>query len=227
MANILIMVLSSYQSPYGELMDAQNKTWNSLKVEGVETLFYSGGHPHDKVDFCGEPQSGMVTMDMQFSIRDDYYFMAGKFKCALERAGTHLYDYIFRTNSSSYVNKQRLKEFAENLPKEKLYAGWSFPDINDDGGLCVSGAGMFLSRDTAEILRDEIDPQFEMEEDVYCGRLLRKNGIRAINEKSRIDVPIVIPTNIPTDRYHYRFKTTSNRIADIGNMKSIHKIIHP
>lgn len=224
---ILIMVLSYNESPYKELMQAQQETWDSIEVEGVRTVYYYGGHeamPDEKILAV---VLGKTTTELICGCTDSYYYMSQKFQIALEFVKDWDYDIIFRTNSSSYVNKQRLKEFAETLPKEKLYAGWTVHDSNsEDKGMCVSGAGIWLSRDTAEILRNEIDPNFEQEEDVYCGRILRKHGIIAIDEQSRYDYPQNNLFDSMTERlrtlYHIRFKTT-NRIQDANNMRFIHQ----
>lgn len=225
---ILIMVLSYNESPYKELMEAQAETWDSLEVadNDIKTLYYHGGGMEGgSVDFSTrytDPWLGYRERVM-FNCTDSYYYMAAKFKMALDYVKDWDYDIVFRTNSSSYVNKKKLKEFAQTLPKEKLYAGWTMTDSEDYGGLVVSGAGIFLSRDTAEILREKIDPGFEMEEDIYCGRILRKNGIVAIDDKSRYDVGSYF-SDVPTDLYHYRFKT-GDRLQDANNMRLVHKLI--
>ncbi len=207
---ILVMVLSYGISPFYELMKAQGETWAD-----EDTVFYLGSSTVRDV----APRSTLVYTGET----DAYYYMHAKFKTALQFIWDEEWDMIFRTNSSSYVNKGRLYEFANNLPEEKLYAGWTIEDSNDYNGLCVSGAGIWLSRDTAEILKNEIDPTFEMEEDVYIGRILRKNGITAIDDKSRIDYPQEYQKDL-SKAYHIRLKT-ENRIMDAENMRRIHKTI--
>jgi hypothetical protein len=204
-------------------MRAQQGAWGSIGEPDVKTLYYYGGDEHSIHHKIIQQSHKSSSHEVQFPCTDSYYYMAYKFKMALEYVRDWDYDLIFRTNSSSYVNKRSLKKFAETLPVEKLYAGWTFTDSNDFGGMCVSGAGIWLSRGTAEILRNEIDPTFEMEEDVYCGRLLRKHGIVAIDDRSRIDWPQHAYKNIQS-AYHIRFKT-ENRIQDAKNMIEVHQKI--
>ncbi len=206
---ILTMVLSYGVSPFYELMKAQGETW----ADG-DTVFYLGSSAATDV----APRSTLVLT----GATDSYYYMHGKFKKALEWIWNEEWDMIFRTNSSSYVNIPKLNKFAQKLPKEKLYAGWTIEDSNDHGGLCVSGAGIWLSRDTAEILKNEIDPNTEMEEDVLCGRILRKNGITAIDDQSRVDYPY--KPQYWDKAYHVRFKT-EDRLRDAENMRHFHKKI--
>ena len=70
--------------------------------------------------------------------------MHWKFLLTLREVINEEWDYIFRTNTSSYVSKNRLIEFSKNLPKEKCYCGI-------DGGGFASGAGFFLSKDCARL----------------------------------------------------------------------------
>ncbi len=214
---ILIMVLSYDEPPYSDLMEMQKETWADLLDIGLHKeigeVFYHGGATENPVWFY----DGTVVLPCT----DSYYFMSEKFKLALEYVWGWEWDIIFRTNSSSYINKTKLWEFAQTLPTEGLYAGW---EIEGNAGYnIVSGAGFFLSRDTAEILKNDIDPSFEREEDVYCGQLLFDKGIKIIDDKSRFDVDC-ISDEIPLDRYHYRCKT-GNRYQDCSNMKQLHKMI--
>lgn len=217
---ILIMVLSFNEPPFDTLMQMQLKTWDSVQVGGVDTVFYHGGEEQD-FSHTSETTINPNSVIIQFNCTDEYYLMAGKFKYALQACKLDNYDIIFRTNSSSYVNKKELVEFAKKLPKEKLYAGW---EIEGNAGYNVcSGAGFFLSPDTAKILRDNIDPDFAREEDVYCASILHEAGIKIIDDRSRFDVD-PFHDCIPLDRYHYRFKT-NNRITDAHNMVMVHKKI--
>lgn len=206
-------------------MRSQQASWDSIEVEGVQTIYYYGGNKTDKdiptTTICSLSKHSMTAC---FNCTDSYFFMSEKFQRVLELVKDWDYQYIFRTNSSSYCHKQRLKNFAQTLPTEKLYAGWTTVDSEDFGGLVVSGAGIFLSRDTAEILRQQIDPSVEREEDVEVGRILRRNGIVAIDDKSRFDVGEFVEAYPPTDRYHYRLKN-GDRYLDAQNFYRLHEKI--
>ncbi len=217
------MVLTYMEPPYDELYKSQLVTWDVLDEEDVHTLYYHGGADNVQCDLLRQHHKSTSTI-IQTEDNNLYYYMAGKFRSALRYALLSKFDIIYRTNSSSYISKKKLKEFAATLPTEKLYAGWTMTDSEDFGGLVVSGAGIFLSRDTAEILAKEIDPEKELEEDIYIGRILRKHGIVAIDDKSRYDVPMDVPDEIPAV-YHYRLKCGAAREVDVENMKKIHQKI--
>lgn len=229
---VLIMVLSYNAPPFDELMRAQSETFDSVNVPNVYSLYYHGGFFDNKtIPMSVRNSSPNTTWErVEFQCTDKYYFMAAKFKMALDYVFDERFDFkwdlIFRTNSSSYVNKKRLVEFAATLPKEKLYAGKTLVDLNDFSGIAISGAGIWLSRDTAEILQKEIDPEFEQEEDIYCGRILRKHGIVPIADESRFDYPEGMEGRHYTDAdvYHIRFKT-GDRKKDADNMRLVHKSI--
>ena len=213
---ILILVLSYTEPPYNGLMQAQQETWDSVKNDFTRTFYYHGGNIGH--DFIVNNRTEMTV-----NTTDDYYMMHWKFKLALdaiklmEPLEMH-YDFIFRTNSSSYINKEKLLKHAETLPKERCYSGWSLGEKE-----AVSGAGIWLSPDMVSILRDEIPAGENIEEDILIGRILHgKHGIEILDDKSRFDVSDVDAA--PLDRYHYRFKT-SDRLQDIRNIYQLYQRI--
>lgn len=214
---ILIMVLSYDEQPYRGLMDAQQQTW--AHADGATVVFYFGGERH--AQYWQVTRQGLVTM-LRVNASDEYYKMHWKFKMALDYCWFEDWDVIFRTNSSSYVNKKKLAEVIVKMPAEKLYAGKTMQDTNHDGGDCVSGAGIILSRDCAAILRNELKPEEGCEEDVMIGRILRSHGITAIQEDSRVDYPAEKRKMAKT--YHIRFKT-EDRKRDAHDMVQIHNKI--
>lgn len=221
---ILIMVLTFMEPPYDELYRSQISTWDSIPEEDVHTLFYHGGAEEVKADLIRQHHKSTSTL-LQTTDTNEYYWMSAKLKTALRYGLMSNPTFIYRTNSSSYINKKRLKEFAATLPTEKLYTGWTMIDSNYDGKECVSGAGILMSRDVAEILKEQIDPLEEREEDILVGRVLRKNGIVAVDDKTRYDVPEIVPEDMPTDRIHYRFKCGASRSIDSANMRIAHQKI--
>lgn len=141
---VLIMVLSSKKPPYDKIEKAQRETWDSVVVDGVNTYYYYG---------------------------DDYDMMHHAFKKALNSVWRKKWDVIFRTNSSTYVCKDKIKRYVESIDiKGNLYAGYST-------GSMVSGTGILLNRATAKILRDELDDHPSPSEDTLIGTILSRHGI--------------------------------------------------
>lgn len=209
---IVIMVLSFDREPYAALTRAQLDTWDAQEPHGnMQTIFYSGG---EKLEYFYPHHNSVVA---KYDCSDDYYQMQWKFKlCLSDYLSCHKQPFIlFRTNSSSYVNKSLLRKHVETLPTTRLYSGWSL-------GSCVSGAGILLSSDVCSVLADNIEPGVQMEEDCYAGKILLNKGYEILDDKSRVDVTDV--NNTPLDRYHYRFKS-EDRLQDAANMIELHKRI--
>lgn len=213
---ILILVLSYNSPPFDELMRMQQSTWDSVEVEGVRTVYYYGGGK----GWVNEKEFSADTDDL-------YYRMHWKLALVLKEIEKWEWkpDFIWRTNSSSYCNKQLLVKHCHNLPKENLYSGYTILDSNDFNGLSVSGAGILVTPDCVKVLTDNLDGEMNCEEDILISRILRKNGIVAIDDKSRYDVPEVVPDDMPTDLYHYRVKHGGSRLLDAENMRLIHEKI--
>lgn len=218
---ILILVLSYTELPWGGLMQSQWDTWGGTG-NNVDVVYYTGKGLIRSVDgrIKGEPANMQFYDDFEIPVSDSYYEMHWKFKKALDHIANKPYDFIFRTNSSSYINKKRLLKHAESLPKEKCFSGWSLGEKE-----AVSGAGIWLSPDMVKILREEIPPGENIEEDILIGRILHgKYGIEILDDKSRFDVTEENVEYAPLEAMHYRFKT-GNRLQDIRNIYRLHKRI--
>lgn len=205
---ILILPLSYNVGVFGEFMKAQRETWDSIHVYGIDTVYYYKG-------------AQFAQADEQHSILDcpdEYEMMHWKFKRALDFINYHNYDFIFRTNSCSYIDKSKLYDIANQLPKTGCYAGW------DNGGY-VSGAGIWFSPDVLDILKSELTDIPHGAEDVLIGEIL-KDRVSINNHQVRCDIGVSVG-HVP-DTYHYRFKTSNiheERIRDINNMREVHQII--
>lgn len=219
---ILILVLSYTEPPYDALMKAQWETWGATG-NNVDVVYYTGSGTIRSVkgNINGVPSTYQFYTDFQEPCSDEYFQMHWKLKRCLDSIQTVPYDFVFRTNSSSYVNKEELLKFAETLPKEKCYAGWSLGEKE-----AVSGAGIWLSPDMVEILRNELPAGENIEEDILIGRILHgKHGIEIQDHKTRYDVGFAFDSwDIPDDAYHFRFKST-NRLKDVENMRRVHDIL--
>jgi len=109
---ILIMVLSCRSHPFDKLMSVQKETWDSINVEGVETVFYRGGN--------ALIWNGNV---LEVPCDDGYDWMHWKMKLSIDEIWDKDWDVIFRTNASSYVDKKRLLFSSRCLPTIGVYHG--------------------------------------------------------------------------------------------------------
>jgi hypothetical protein len=200
---LLIMVLSSVRPEYMKLMLAQQRTWDSDKVDNVQTIYYNG-------------------YNMKCS--DEYNMMHWKFKLALDAYWDYPWDMIFRTNSSTYVCKQKVYDFLKDKPKEKYYSGAT-------GGNYHSGTGLIFTRDLAQLLRDEIDEHPNPAEDGVIAGIFHKHGYEQQEGPVRLHFNFAEDKILPAD--YYRCKSEKklpngelDREQDIIAFDALYKHFH-
>jgi len=209
---ILILVLSYTEWPFDKFMQLQQLT--DVPHNDVDVVYYYGGN------------KGWLGNELSVDCSDKYEMMHWKFKLALDAIDYKEYDFIFRTNSCSYILKDGLIKEAYNLPKTKCYAGWlnGWPD--NVGALpYISGAGIFFSPDVLDILRDELTEAEHGAEDVLIGQLLQ-GRIEPTPVNIRIDAGLNGFERF--DSWHFRAKTSNDirdRTRDIDSLKRLHLIL--
>ena len=88
------------------------------------------------------------------------------------------YDYIIRTNLSSYWDAKRTCELIRSLPKSGVYAG---PTRELDGLLYVEGDAIIMSRDTVDlILENQRFVDNRVADDVSIANTMKQLGVRPI-----------------------------------------------
>lgn len=97
---------------------------------------------------------------------------------------TQDFDYILRTNSSTYVNLEMLEEFAQRLPASSYYGGLIG---KSDGVSFASGTCALMSRDVASAIASDPDWEYELMDDVAIGRSVFRSGIK-VRPINRIDI---------------------------------------
>lgn len=189
---VLIMVQSCTKFPYNDLLKAQLDTWDSVPHDSVDTMYY----------FC-----------------DKYNLMHVPFREALkEVVKKGGYNYIFRTNASSYIDKQLLFQKANRLPLSECYCG-----IN--GGGYASGCGVFISHDLFGFICDGLKDEPHGAEDVYIGQVLQEHGVGVTSGAERYDFNH--RNDVIRPYYHYRCKSDNeDRTKDITAFNLIHKYLH-
>lgn len=219
---IIILVLSdNVDERYINLEKCIRNTWGD---SSIDTYYYYGGNS----EFS-------VTGDIINCISDEGLYNIGyKTIESFEYLNNLDFDYIFRTNSSSYVHVDRLIEFLENKPKNDFYCGY----INKcvvSGLIFGSGSGYFLSSDlVSKVISEKENWNHELIDDVALGDLLiNKMGVKIIQSK-RCDIDSIIDdefycrgkkvSNID-GHFHFRCKTpTKERNLDIDIMNKLHRI---
>jgi hypothetical protein len=209
---ILIIVLSYNDNGgiYSQFNEIQKKTWDSINVENVETFYLYGNHDKNEI------VNGDILTDVIETGPN-----CGGYKTikSFELINNLEYDYIFRTNSSSYIDKKILNGLFSQS-STGVYAGLT--SSHDNIGF-VSGSGYFLSRDLVElVVKNSNLWNHNLLDDIALADLLSKFNITPTSTNHRCDVTVKNQW-IPMDFYHYRFRT-DYREHDIENMDYVHKL---
>lgn len=208
---ILILVLSYTEWPFDKFMQLQKNSWD-IPHNDIDVVYYYGGN------------KGWHGNELSVDCSDAYEMMHWKFKLTLDAIDYKEYDFIFRTNSCSYIVKDRLIKEAYSLPRTNCYGGWlnGWPD--KVGALpYISGAGIFFSPDVLDILKAELTPAEHGAEDVLIGQILQ-GRVQPTPRNLRIDADVEGFHNF--DSYHFRAKTSNDvrdRVRDIDSLKRLHR----
>lgn len=105
------------------------------------------------------------------------------------------FDFVFRTNTSSYLNFEKFQKYVSANSNDLDYSGVQLHTKSGDN--IASGAGFFISKQNIEILLNN-KKQFDtkLADDVAVARCLAKNNI--------------FPTSLPRE--------------DLKNVPSVHKV---
>ncbi|MDQ0689851.1 hypothetical protein [Arthrobacter sp. W4I7] len=138
---------------------------------------------------------------------------------------TQEFDYVFRTNSSSYVNLAMLDEYVQDLPEVDYYAGF----IGESGGTrFASGTCTLMSRDVVETAATDRSWEFGLIDDVAMGRAMARAAVE-VQPLRRVDV--LTPEDLSAltaedlrDTFVVRCKSSSGRGRDIEAMHRVHQL---
>ena len=161
---------------------------------------------------------------IEVGIPDFYSNIGAKTLGALRHVlKSYSFDYLFRTNTSSYVYLPLLHQFVQSLPPKGYYAGLLAQSLNIT---FAAGAGILLSRDLVEFAVGDAGWDWDLIDDLALARSMARAGV-APRPLPRIDVvsPDQVPL-VPADQwkscFHARCLSLSNRLQDIETMRQVH-----
>jgi hypothetical protein len=139
------------------------------------------------------------------------------------------FDYLFRTNTTSYLDAPKLLEHLEGQPKRNFYAGVvgsAFGNLK-----FASGAGILLSRDVVQRICDNaVNWKHGYIDDLALGEIVStlKEPVVSITPLHRLDLYTLeaarkIDENKILESYHFRCKSSSAE-ETIAIMKHIHEV---
>jgi hypothetical protein len=205
---ILVLIIASDRFDGPEIFPpyiAMQNTWRSymhLDPDHVEAYFIKGD-PNLETDF--EIRGDVIWSKVEESwIPGILRKTLASLDCMRSRFSE--FDYVLRTNLSSFYVFPRLLEFLKTAPREKCYCG---PVINDD---FISGCGFILSRDVVELLMEQKGVLWNCRwnDDVAIAKFLRSRGVELLGADwtllSSVDKWRQIKDSIPSDVFHFRTK---------------------
>lgn len=215
---VLILVLASdkYPSPINE--KAQFDTWVQTAFKNnIEVVFYKGG---DKTEFSKH----YLTLDIEDGIMQVGYKTIEALKWVYE---TFEYDYVFRVNSSCYVNIPELIKFLQNTKsKLPLYAGYKL-----SSSVCnyIIGVGILLNKQSIElIIQNENKWDHSYIDDISLGLLFEQLDVKITEFDMQLVSRDIFKYNIQSDKILYRCKMEIRgypRILDQYFIKQTHNLL--
>ena len=209
---LLIAVIASTEPLYQRLIDdGLRRTW-ATNVEDVEIVYYYGGNPTTIVE------DDSVYLTVPEGVENIGRKTIEFFRFALEKK---TFDWLFRTNCSSYIDVPNLKKFLFDKPRENffsssigLFAGRPF----------ASGSGYVLSPDLVQKVCDNAHLwNHHLLDDVALSFLLQDLGV-SLQLGSRQDISSP-DQPIDTNQYHFRCKSfgLGGQRLDCEIMRCIHQ----
>lgn len=152
------------------------------------------------------------------AVPETYSTVASKSFVALRHVlATERFDYLLRTNTSTYVDRRRLLETAESLPRSGYWGGCPF---EHDANVHITGSGILMSRDVVERAVAE-DWDWASIDDVALAEVLRRHGITP-RPLPRPTIPG--PGHVDSadlDAFMWRCKGDTDR-DDAATMRALH-----
>jgi len=206
---LLVLVISADEYPYDKLENTITETWAKEIPKECEVFFLK---QKPFIDDC------YVDGDTFYAIgKESWQTIGHKTVQSFEYFYKNTdFDYIFRTNSSSYVDLEKLLDFIDNNNKI-TYDGV----IGHHQGLPFSsGAGILISKNTIKTVINNKDTwRHDVADDVALAKLLKSFNIIPEGNVKRQTI-VSINDKIDLNQYHYRCKQR-NRMDDIKIMKNI------
>ena len=216
---ILILVLGHKGDPYNNIIEnGIKKTWGSHKHPNIDIYYYYGNADNNQI----------INDEIYVNIPESFSNIGFKTISALKLIEAEKeYDYIFRTNVSSYINQELLFEKITTLPRNNVLAA-VIGEVN--GIKFPSGAGFLLSRDLVQyIISNEHKWDHSYMDDVALGLFFKDKTIIPLDRRDYTDSYNNMLSDIDTtykNHYHYRCKIDYDRNIDVETMLKLHGLIY-
>lgn len=203
-----------------QLIRYVNATLARFKLNGLRTQFLSA------VGVKGSNRRAVEVGDRIFvPVPDVFVTIGAKTLAAMRHAlETQEFDFLFRTNTSSYVNTDLLSTLVRAQPSTGVYSGRIITTTS--GASFVSGAGILMSRDVVETVARDSSFEFDLPDDIAIARSASRAGLTA-EPLGRVDITGLdqvdsLSQAVLASAFHYRCKVRWERSSDIEVMRRLH-----
>lgn len=199
---ILTLVLCSRKYLSFISSKTQQKIWNKYTNDFKIKHFIGNPYSSEReVDYISVHEDNYLILNTD----DGYPNLAKKTLLAFDWAvSNYKFDYLFRTNTSSFVDFKKLTQFTKDKNNNLDYSGVVL-DV-EEGDTIASGAGFFLSRKNVELILNNSDKfDTSLPDDVAIARLLKNFDISPTNLIRKDLKTVPKPNSVYlSDHFHYR-----------------------
>ncbi len=199
---ILTLVLCSRKYLSFISSKTQQKIWNKYANDFKIKHFIGSPYSSEReVDYVSVQEDNYLILNTD----DGYPNLAKKTLLAFDWAvSNYKFDYLFRTNTSSFVDFKKLTQFTKDKNNNLDYSGVVL-DV-EEGDTIASGAGFFLSRKNVELILNNSDKfDTSLPDDVAIARLLKNFDISPTNLIRKDLKTVPKPNSVYlSDHFHYR-----------------------
>jgi len=199
---ILVLVQSidlAARPEYAPLRKAQMETWDSIPHPNVDVIYYFPGNVPDKLE------GNILRIKCDTHWQYMFFNLAKAMRHMLKHDMT--WDYIFKTDNSTYVDKEQLYQTLLTKPREKYYGGmfYTFRDPVLHAFPFFWGDGYALSRDMVAHVVNSFNKaplKGKQEDDIVIGQLMYQ--VANWDDSLNIYLPILNDNEIELGYHAYR-----------------------
>lgn len=182
------------------------ETWGkALKQRGIEVYYMCSS-------LCAAAEYQIIETTNTILCKgvEEYHTIFSKTINSFKAIQHKDFDYILRTNSSSFIHLDNLLKYLSTAPLENFYSGSLIPYHTSNIGLeFATGSGYILSKDLLlKVIHNENlwEPQYP--DDVGLGKLIKDLNVKLIPKEwyKVTDIPDVSILEKIGDRFHIRCK---------------------
>lgn len=173
---LLILALDHASQPHSDNAAVQKQTWGRNIPDWATVAWVRGRKDATEAGLS-------ASNDLVVPVDDTYPNIFEKTVAAMRFFGTQRFDFVIRTNSSSYFMFNQLKRLLEQLNSRRVYAGppgrWSgLWGVDELDVLYASGAFTLLSGDVAALIRESKTGDYAgLFDDVAIGLTMFRAGV--------------------------------------------------